>query len=1721
MLRTPRLACVAIAAALLLLPQSLLGQQALVYCPVGIDATGCNAVVAAIAADAAHFPGGADAAYDGTGGTADLATADLAAYSVLVVPSLADGPDAQPYALLRDGTIAARIKAAFVGRTAVWSGTPDIGSTSRSAKDGLIRNLVVWASADTAGTHGPGLVVLQDNSDDPAARYGWLAGVSGVSVAADSTLELYSNVEVATATGRTILTNGSGLQIGYTNMASAGLVSLGGLTKAATGGRSGRAVLATAAGDPSDPSIATVQTDKEDYAPGETVTITGSGWEPGETVSMKLHEDPLVHGDRTLSAVADADGKIFNNSFKPEEHDLGVRFVLDAVGLTSGRTAQTTFTDAVGLQSVAVGAQSPATVAAGNNATFVVTVQFNGSNSSCTVALSVSSPTPLPSGVTASFNPSTVTASTSTPATSTLTLSTSSATPATNPFTVRAQEVVPGCNGNGAVKTATGSLVVGAPAVVATSLALGAPNPAAVTFGSTGAVALSATLIRTTGGTAVSGGTVTFSVDGSSVGTGTTNGTGVATLSYSPSGLNAGSRNVTAAFAAATISGTSYAASTSGTQTLVVNQASQTITFGALNDRSLTDAAFTVSATGGGSGNPVTFSTSSSACSVIGSTVTPKSVGTCAVAANQAGNLNYLAAPQVVQSFQVTKGTPTITWANPAAITYGTALSGTQLNATASVPGSFVYSPAAGVVLDAGNGQTLSVTFTPTDGSNYGQAVKSVPINVLKRPLTVTATGQNKVYDGTDAATVTLTGDPLAGDVVNLTYTNAKFSDKHVGSQKTVTVGGIDATGADAGNYAIPATATTKADITERDLKVTATGVDKVYDGTRAAAVTLASDKISGDAVTVGYTAAELGDKNVGMAKPISVIGISITGGGDAGNYKLFNTTASASANITAIALTASFTVKDKVYDGTDAAEILTRALGAGVLSGDDVTLTGGAATFADKNVGTGKTVTANGFTLTGADAGNYTVNSSGTDKANITPKPLTVTAIADDKVYDGTTDAHVTLNDDRLTGDDLTLAHGPATFASKNVGTHQVTVPGISIASGADQNNYALSNTQATDDASITPAPLEPHITASNKVYDATTSATITAVTVTGAIMSDIVTISGGTATFADKNVGSQKTVTGTGFSLGGAGAGNYELVPNEATTKADITKRDLTVTATGIDKVYNGTVAAQVTLAHDGIAGDALTPTYTNAKFDDKNVGQGKTVSVSVIAVGGADAGNYKLLGDGTATTEANITPLALVAKITAKDKEYDGTTAATILTHTLEGVIDGDEVQLTDGTASFEDKNAGTQKKVTATGLTLAGPDKGNYSITGTAETKADISRRPIAVAADPQTKVYGPGDPPLTYQVTSGSLVAGDAFTGALTRDPGEDVSGSPYPVKKGSFDAGANYDLTFTGSKLTITKAPLAVTADNASKFYGDNVQSLTGNVSGVKFTTDHITATYGAYLATGGLALVTATTSVLGSPYPIIPTVSDPDGRLANYELTVNNGQLTVKKATPVFTATTIPNVVFGQATSTVSGLLSYVGTGQTVFPSGSVSVSVNGQSGTGTIAANGAFTATINTSTLQANGVGHAVTLSYNGSDANFTTGTGNGLMKVLYFTPAGGKQFLQPINPNLTTGNRSSFKIGSTIPAKFQIFKADGTTPVTTAVAKISVMKIDNTPDTPVNEELLTMPPDDGIYFRLSGSQYLYNLGTKGWTAGTFRITATLDDGSTIVAEVDGRSK
>ena len=114
----------------------------------------------------------------------------------------------------------------------------------------------------------------------------------------------------------------------------------------------------------------------------------------------------------------------------------------------------------------------------------------------------------------------------------------------------------------------------------------------------------------------------------------------------------------------------------------------------------------------------------------------------------------------------ISKATPAITWATPAAIPYGTALSATQLNASSTVDGTFVYTPAAGVVLGVGP-QTLSVTFTPTDSADYTAATVYITLTVNKGAPAITwATPAAIAYGTALSATQLNANTTVAGTYV-------------------------------------------------------------------------------------------------------------------------------------------------------------------------------------------------------------------------------------------------------------------------------------------------------------------------------------------------------------------------------------------------------------------------------------------------------------------------------------------------------------------------------------------------------------------------------------------------------------------------------------------------------------------------------------------------------------------------------------------------------------------------------------------------------------------------------------------------------------------------------------------------------------------------------------------------------------------------------------------
>jgi len=809
-------------------------------------------------------------------------------------------------------------------------------------------------------------------------------------------------------------------------------------------------------------------------------------------------------------------------------------------------------------------------------------------------------------------------------------------------------------------------------------------------------------------------------------------------------------------------------------------------------------------------------------------------------------------------------------------------LSGVFAGDDVNVTGTFAFSDK-----NVGNNKTVTASGITLSGADAGNYLTPTPYNttadITPLLLSLTVTANNKQYDATTAATGTITlNNAITGDAVAATATFA-FLDKNVGTGKTVNVTGIALTGADAGNYTLPYTSTTAtADITAVALTVNATANNKTYDGTTDATGTLSlTGVLVGDVVNITGGTFTFNNKNVGTNKPVTVTGYSLTGA-DAGNYTVpasVNTT----ANISALGLTFTLSANNKTYNGTTAATG-TITLN-GVISGDVVSATGTFA-FADKNVGTGKTVNVTGIALTGADAGNYTVANSGSTTADITPLLLSLTVTANNKQYDATTAATgtITLNN-AITGDAV-AATATFAFLDKNVGTGKtVNVTGIAL-TGADAGNYTLPYTSTTATADITAVALTVNATANNKTYDGTTDATGT-LSLTGVLVGDVVNITGGTFTFNNKNVGTNKPVTVTGYSLTGADAGNY-TVPASVNTTANISALGLTFTLSANNKTYNGTTAATGTITLNGvISGDVVSATGTFA-FADKNAGNGKTVNVTGIALTGADAGNYTVANSGSTT--ANIIPLALTYTISANNKVYDGTTAGSG-TITLTNVITGDNVTA-NGTFTFASANVGTGITVTVSSITLSGADASNYTITPSAITSANITPLVITVTANAQTKVYGSADPALTYTYTP-SLIGGDQFSGALSRQLGENVG--TYTITQGSLSLPGNYSITYNSANLTITPKTLTVTADNKSKCQGDPNPALTITYSGFEFSDGP------SSLTTEPTASTTATQSSPAGTY----TISVSGGVATNYTFNYVNGTLTINPLPTVGTQPT------------------------------------------------------------------------------------------------------------------------------------------------------------------------------------------------------------------------
>ena len=424
------------------------------------------------------------------------------------------------------------------------------------------------------------------------------------------------------------------------------------------------------------------------------------------------------------------------------------------------------------------------------------------------------------------------------------------------------------------------------------------------------------------------------------------------------------------------------------------------------------------------------------------------------------------------------------------------------------------------------------------------------------------------------------------------------------------------------------------------------------------------------------------------------------------------------------------------------------------------------------------------------------------------------------------------------------------------------------------------------------------------NKLYDGTTAATVSGLKPDLGGVAPAATLGTVTnANFDTRNVGTNKLITYDStfadavydlFAPFGTAAGTY-------TTRADITVRPLTVSAVTDTRVYNGTTSSVGIPTSTGLqAGDTLNGPLTQAYASKNVLGTGNSTLVATgpyTVTDGNGGNNYAVT---VTTAPGTITPLALVGSITAANKVYDGNNTATIATRALATPIGGDTVSYTGGAALFSDKNVANGKTVTGTGLSLTGADAGNYTVNTTATTTANITPAPLTIKADNATKVYGttftPAStaftvpvPPIPGETVASVTETSPAGTPATAAVPGPYAITPSAAAANGAF-LPSNYNITYVDGALTVTAAPLTVTALDVTKVFGETPTLSLFTTAGLvnSETVASVTETSPGTVAT----------AVVPGPYAITPSAATGGSFTpTNYAITYVDGALLVTPA--------------------------------------------------------------------------------------------------------------------------------------------------------------------------------------------------------------------------------
>jgi outer membrane protein OmpA-like peptidoglycan-associated protein len=563
------------------------------------------------------------------------------------------------------------------------------------------------------------------------------------------------------------------------------------------------------------------------------------------------------------------------------------------------------------------------------------------------------------------------------------------------------------------------------------------------------------------------------------------------------------------------------------------------------------------------------------------------------------------------------------------------------------------------------------------------------------------------------------------------------------------------------------------------------------------------------------------------------------------------------------------------VYNGSTAVPNTTVL--TGVIAGTSVS---GVTSLALSGAGVGtQTIINNGTLLSGPNSGDYVVLSSnlantvtnqvtpnlvssgnGGGAVTITPAPLTITGGTTSYVFNNTTRTNTySVTSGTLYGSDsVTGVTGSGSGLRANTTATPVYADNLSAASGSGLSNYAI--TYVNGGLTITRAPLTALATPNATTYSGGTSVANTTA-LSGVIAGT--TVSGTTSlVMGSPNAGTQ-TITNNGTTLSGDFATDYEVIssnlvgttPNRVTPSLVATgngggtivvaKAPLSIVGDVTRAVYDGTQQTNNSATVTGaVNGEVIT---TSGSAVATNVVDG-AVNDALVAVAGSgvNLNNYDIaISQGS----LEITPATLtVSGIVANTKQYNGTDTATLSVSTVSyngvfAVDENDTNKLSVNTASlqglFADADAGVNKDVFVSGISITGSASSNYRLSGgdSLVVAGTITPAPLTITGGNASHVFNNTTRTNTYSVTSGTLYGSDSVTEVTGSGTGLHAGTHADNLSAATGNGIDNYNVTYVNGALNITRAPLTALATPLATTYSGstnvaNTTALSGMIAG-------------------------------------------------------------------------------------------------------------------------------------------------------------------------------------------------------------------------------------------------------------------------------------------------